>query len=70
MKNKGKNVIIGEMSRLSKRNSRFLRHRCSLCFNMGLQLITDGVNVVKCVGVSSLANAWQEVFPDGMSGFW
>lgn len=52
------------------RNSGYLGHRCSLCFNMGLQVITDGINVIKCVRVSSLAKGWQEVFPDGMSGFW
>lgn len=52
------------------RNSGYMRHRCSLCFNMGLQLITAGINVIKCFGVSSLAYGGQEVLPGTMSVFW
>lgn len=44
------------MSSLSMRNSGYARHRCSLCFSIGLQLISDGINVIKCFGVSSLTN--------------
>lgn len=58
------------MSSLSIRNSRYVRHRCSLCVTMGLQLIADGMHVIKCYGVSSLANGWYEVLADRMTGFW
>lgn len=52
---------MSEMSILNMRSSRYMRHRCSLCFTVGLQLITGGINVIKCFGVNSLANGWQEV---------